>query len=260
MKHIYAFENNLEYEKYKHIAADLMERLTEYQKVLERNYSLTSMPKAIVWTTEELATSVFSTVAIPAYTSKDIIYITPDLDAWRKLFMEQLDGLDIPQVQHFFENYSENMLFTILAHELTHHSDLFLDEFADEREDSIWFEEGMCDYLARKTCLNKSEFLEIALIESELVEAFQDKYGDRTLDEFGIGSYQGCLSRIMFDYWRSFLTVKFLVEEVASNNIMKIFEQYHNWDKEGRKVPLTTYFGIDSLNMKPIIDNIRITR
>ena len=39
-------------------------------------------------------------------------------------------------------------VFCVLAHELTNHIELFPDEFEDERYDSIWFEEGMCEYMS----------------------------------------------------------------------------------------------------------------
>lgn len=184
---------------------------------------------------------------IPAYTSKDIIYISPDLTRWRKLFVSQLEEHNNPNIRQFYGNMSENHLFTILGHELTHHSDLFVDEFNDEREDSIWFEEGMCEYLPRKMFLSEVEFNEITIVESEMVEIFKEKYGNHSLDEFGKASYQGSLTSIMFDYWRSFLAVKYLVEVSANNDMKKVFEEYHKWDKEGRKIPLTQYFHLGSL-------------
>lgn len=50
----------------------------------------------------------------------------------------------------------------------------------------------------------------------------------------------------MFDYWRSYLAVCYLVEVRANNNVMAVFEDYHNWHKEGRKIPLTNYFGLST--------------
>ncbi len=243
MKQIYAFETKEEYEKYQGIIGRFSNRLKEYEQILVEEYTLADVPKGIIWTTEELATTVLSTIPIPAYTNKDLIYISPDLITWRNLFVKQLDGKDIPHIQKFYENYSENHLFTILAHELTHHSDLFMDEFDDDRENSIWFEEGMCEYLPRKILLSEQEFDEITKIESELVEVFKDKYGHHSLDDFGTSSYEGSLSSIMFDYWRSYLAVKLLVER-ANNDVKSVFDKYHQWDKEGRKVSLTEYFGL----------------
>ncbi|SET53607.1 hypothetical protein SAMN05421676_105223 [Salinibacillus kushneri] len=161
MKQIFAFENIEDYEKYQNIIERFNEKLKNYQVELERNYALRDLPKAIVWTTEELATTVFSNVPIPAYINKNIMYITPDIYDWRNFFNQPLKGLQLPKIKAFYENLSENHLFTIVAHELTHHSDLFVDEFDGEREDSIWFEEGMCDYLSRKLTLSDREFHKI---------------------------------------------------------------------------------------------------
>ncbi|SCY78260.1 hypothetical protein [Lysinibacillus fusiformis] len=207
------------------------------------------LPKGIGWTCEELATAIFSQIPIPAFTNRDTIYISPDLSGWRKLLVSQLEGHenDHPSLKEFYENMSENQLLTILGHQLTHHSNLFVDEFDDERKDSIWFEEGMCDYLARKYLLNSVEFNKITEIESKMIEIFKTKYGNHSLDEFGKFSYQGGLTSIMFDYWRSFMAVKYLIEVRANHNVMVVFDEYHKWDKEGRKLPLTQYFNIDSL-------------
>lgn len=110
-----------------------------------------------------------------------------------------------------------------MGHELTHHLDLFPDEFDEERTDSIWFEEGMCEYLPRKYILSEAEMKEFTHIETELVQRFQDKYGENTLDDFGQGSYAGSLTSIMYDYWRSFLAVKYIVEEQFNHDIHEVF-------------------------------------
>lgn len=247
MKQIYAFETKIEYEEYEGIIERFSKRLDEYQKVLEKEFALTSSPRGIIWTTEVQATTVFSEIPIPAYTNDDLIYMSPDINNWRKLFVRQLDGKKLLNIQKFYENYSENQLFIILAHELTHHSDLFLDEFDDERKSSIWFEEGMCFYLPRKLLLNEKEFNEITVVESKLVEVFKVEYRNNSLEDFGSNSYQSSLSSIMFDYWRSYLAVKYLVEVYANNDVKRVFDEYRKWDEEGRKIPLTEYFHLNSL-------------
>lgn len=245
MKHIYAFEKISDYEKFEPVIKRFSERLADYEQTLSQDFALTDKPKGIVWTTAELATSVLSDIPIPAYTNKDVIYMSPDLDAWRQLFIRQLDGNELPHIRKFYENYSENHLFTIVGHELTHHSDLFPDEFDEERDDSIWFEEGMCEYLPRKLLLSETEFDDITAVERELVEAFTPQYGGRSIDEFGSSSYQGSLSSIMFDYWRSFLAVMYLVEQRFDHDIQAVFAEYRKWHEAGRKVSLTAYFGLD---------------
>lgn len=105
----------------------------------------------------------------------------------------------------------------------------------------------MCFYLPRKILLSEKEFNEITDVETELFECFKDKYGNHSLENFGRSSYQGSLSSIMFDYWRNYLAVKYLVEVRANNDVKLVFDEYHKWDNEGRKVPLIQYFGLSSL-------------
>ncbi|QDP41541.1 collagenase [Radiobacillus deserti] len=247
MRNIYAFESKKDYVKYQGIIERFNIRIEKYQKFLEKEFELIEPPQAIVWTSEELATTVFSDIPLPAYTNKDIIYISPDLLSWRNLFLKQLDGRKNNHIERFYSTLSEEQLFTIVAHELTHHLDLFLDDFDDAREDSIWFEEGMCDYLSRKYTLDEFDFNGITDVETELVDMFKGEYGNHSLDEFGSKSYLGSLTSIMFDYWRSFLTVKYLVEIKANNDVKQVFREYQKWDEKGRTVPLTKYFEVDRL-------------
>lgn len=247
MKQVFAFETIDEYVKYQEIIQRLSEKLRNYQIILERKYALTDPPKGIVWTTEELTTTTFSNIPIPAYTNKDLIYITPDLNAWQRIFDEQLDGKRLLNVQDYYENNMENELFIILAHELTHHSDLFLDDFDDEGDSGIWFEEGMCFYLPRKLLLDEKEFAEITAVETELYQSIKNKYGGNSLEDFGSASYQGSLASIMFDYWRSYLAIKYLVEVHANHDVARVFAEYHKWGQEGRRIPLLQYFSLESL-------------
>ncbi|MDL4840220.1 hypothetical protein [Aquibacillus rhizosphaerae] len=247
MKQIFAFEAKEDYEKYQDLIDRFNKKLKDYQAELEKNYALKDLPKSIIWTSEELATTVFSELPIPAFTNKDNIYISPELSKWKRLFIKQLEGQRNQKIEDFYENMSENQLLTIVGHELTHHSDLFVDEFDDEREGGIWFEEGMCDYLSRKFILNEKEFSEITKVESELLEMFKSKYGNHSLDDFGNASYQGSLTSIMFDYWRSFLAVKYLIEDRANHNVKQIFKEYHHWHNEGRRKPLVEYFELERL-------------
>lgn len=245
MRKIYAFEQKSDYEKYHNIINRLTSGLSEYQQVLEREFALKDPPKAVVWTTEELATTVFSDIPIPAFTNKDLIYMSPDIKTWLNIFEKQLDGKDLPSIRQFYKKNTETEMLGILAHELTHHSDLFLDDFEDDKEDGIWFEEGMCFYLPRKLLLNEEEFNQITDVETELYENFKEKYEHHSLEDFGSSSYHGTLSSIMFDYWRSYLTVKYLVEVRANGDVKAVFDDYHYWDHKGRKVPLTKYFGLE---------------
>jgi len=90
------------------------------------------------------------------------------------------------------------------------------------------------------------EFNKITVVEMEMVEMFKGKYGHHSLDEFGNANYQGSLTSIMFDYWRSFLAVKCLVEERFHHDIQEAFNEYQKWHKEGRVKPLTAYFKLEN--------------
>lgn len=241
VKSILAFESAEEAVKYESFTKELMRKLIDYQTVLERNFELTTIPKGVLWTTKELATTTFSSIPIPAYTREDFIYISPILEEWQNLLISQLDGKVIPHIQTFYQNFSSDQLFIILAHELTHHIDLFVDEFEDERQDSIWFEEGMCFYLPRKYCLTQDQFEEITFIEQQLVNTFTQDYGHNDLDNFGSMSYLGSLSSVMFDYWRSYLKVKYLVDKL-DGDIRGVFKLYKKWHEQGRIISLVQYF------------------
>ncbi|QTD40337.1 hypothetical protein [Sporosarcina sp. Te-1] len=239
MKSILCFETAEECEKHAALIKRLMERLGEYEEVLRSSYQLEETPKAVMWTSTELATTVFSSIPIPAFTSEEFIYLSPELDQWRGLTLRQLDGIELPAIQAYYEGFGEDHLFEILAHELTHHIELFVDDFDDDREDSIWFEEGMCFYLPR-LFLGEAYFNDITAVEQALMEAFQEQYGSHALDDFGAGAYEGSIPSIMFDYWRSYLKVKDVVD-FHHGDVQKVFRLYHEWH-ESRNVQLSTYF------------------
>lgn len=254
MKQIFAIENNEQLHSLQQTGNRLFQKLEEYKLILQKDFELTTVPKGVLWTTGELATTVFSNIPLPAFTNRELIIMSPNLAEWRELFLRQLEGRKLPAIETFYKEFSENQLFIILAHELTHHIDLFLDEF-DEREDSIWFEEGMCFYLPRKLLLTEKEFKEISDTEWKLVNEFADKYGEHSIDQFGSASYRESLTSIMYDYWRSYLIVKYLVEVTADGNISTIFNQYQKWHMEGCLIPLSEYFKIDSRILKNVPHN-----
>lgn len=244
MKNIYAFESKIEFETYEERIERFTQKLSDYRKVLEDNYQLLDPPKAVIWTSGELAMETFSTKPIPAYTNKDLITITPDLACWKRLFLSQLEGKELPEIHHFYQNLSENHILQILGHELTHHLDLFLDDFDDEGTAGIWFEEGMVEYLSRHFLLTQEEFKKITEIETALVAIFKNEHGTHSLEHFGEQTYAGSISSIFYEYWRSFLTVTSLVEQ-HNNDPLLVFKSYHEWDSQGRTVSLTKWFKLE---------------
>lgn len=247
MKNIFAFESIEEIQSYSADIEQLNEKLNAYQALLEKEFGLEDVPQAIVWTSKKTATTIFSNFPVPAFTNEVRICMSPSVQEWRELYLTQLEGQHNERIEKYYNEITLDHVFCVLAHELTHHLELFIEDFDSERENSIWFEEGMCEYLSQKLTLSAEQYKELVAIESELIKLFKEKYGQHSLDEFGIGSYETTsLAAIMLNYWRSSKAVKYIVEDCHNGDIRKVFELYHAWDKVGRKVSLTTYFGVEA--------------
>ncbi|MEC1177816.1 hypothetical protein P9B03_04915 [Metasolibacillus meyeri] len=248
MKNIFAFESIEEIQAYSADIEQLNKKLNAYQAILEEEFGLDDLPKAIVWTSKENATTIFSNLPVPAFTNEVRICMSPSVQDWRAFHLTQLEGQRNERIEKYYNEITLDHVFCVLAHELTHHIQLFLDDFDDGRENSIWFEEGMCEYLSQKLTLSAAQYEELVAIEGELLELFTEKYGQHSLDEFGKGSYEAeSLTAVMIYYWRSSKAIKHIVEDCHGGDIHKVFALYHEWDKAGRKVPLTEYFGVNKL-------------
>ena len=251
IKQIFAFESIIDYEDYANEIKILTRKLELYKECLVNEYELKVLPKTIVWTNKENATTVFSKVPVPAYTNEETIFMTPIVDEWKNFYLSLLEGegvahIDtITYIKQYFQSITIDHVFCVLAHELTHHIELFPDDFEDERNDSIWFEEGMCEYLSQKLTLTEVQFNELRKINNLMIEIFKPNYGDFPLDEFGSGSYnQISLASIMLNYWRSTAAIQYLVDDCYSGDVMKVFNLYHEWYEKGKQQPLTDFFGV----------------
>ncbi len=251
IKQIFAFETKAEYEKNVEEINVLMQKLQQYERFLKENFELIHMPKSIVWTSSELATTVFSSFPVPAFTNEHTIYMTPSVEEWRTFYLSQFknevlpEGTNIEELEQYFGSITLDHVFCILAHELTHHIELFPDEFDDDRTDGIWFEEGMCEYLSQKFELTQTQYNELRAIDNSMITLFKPKYGQFSIDQFGIGSYDHkSLAAIMLNYWRSAAAIHYLVEERFQGDVKAVFDKFHEWHKNGRKEKLTDYFGV----------------
>ncbi|MBM7665872.1 hypothetical protein JOC25_002365 [Solibacillus kalamii] len=252
MKQIYAFESIPDYENYKDEIDLLNKKLKTYKELLINQFELIELPKSIVWTSSKNAITVFSQVPVPAYTNRETIYMSPSVSEWKAFYLSQLDGEElehndeIQYINNYFQSLTIDDVFCILAHELTHHIELFPDEFEEERHNSIWFEEGMCEYLSQRMTLTEHRYTELRKIKNLMIKIFKPKYGDFSLDDFGIGSYnQTSLASIMLNYWRSTAAIHFLVECRNEGDVKKVFSKYEEWHEKGRQQPLTEYFGVE---------------
>lgn len=257
IKQIFAFESITEYENNANGIKVLNSKLELYKERLVNEFELKILPKTIVWTNSENATTVFSKVPVPAYTNEETIFMSPSVDEWKNFYLSQLEGEGLAHidatayVKQYFQSITIDHVFCVLAHELTHHIELFPDDFEDERNDSIWFEEGMCEYLSQKLTLTEDQFNELRKIDNLMIEIFKPKYGNFILDEFGSGSYnQTSLASIMLNYWRSAAAIHYLVEVCYSGDVMKVFNLYHEWHEKGRVKPLTVFLVLVSFNIQ----------
>lgn len=245
MKHLYLTETAEELLSYQRFMAANHAKLEQYLSFLRENYCVTDLPRAVLWTSCEAATKLISDIPIPAYTNDYRTVFCPDIDTWRVIYLKQLDTLAeskaAESVSHYYETaLTENHVLQILGHEFVHHSDLFIDEAYDK---GIWFEEGMCEYISRKYFLTDAQFMDEAGIHALLVEQYQQEYGAHSLDDFGSETYRGDYASIFYEYWRSFLAVKKIIDRF-DGNVMQVFREYHRWHKEADGKNLAEWFHV----------------
>ena len=242
MEHIFAVRDQAELLTHQAFLAKHRTKLEQYLTFLRERYAVTDLPRAVIWTDMETATHLISDIPVPAYTNEYRTMFCPDLETWKSLYLRQLEQLAEEEIREYYtEELSENNILQILGHEFVHHSDMFLDDFEEERDCGIWFEEGMCEYISRKYFLTDSEFDRVAHINALLVDLLKDQYGTQPLEDFGTATYREDYAGIFYAYWRSFLAVQEIVERF-SGDIPAVFRSYHDWDREGRKESLTKWF------------------
>ena len=250
MNHLYLVENEEELRRYQRFAAGIQPQLEEYIAFLKKEFAAAQLPSAIVWTGGSTATSQISSIPIPAYTNDFRIVMCPDLCTWKSLYLRQLDGLEendaVGKIRHYYDSeMNQNHILQILGHELAHHCELFLDDFNTDLSDGIWFEEGMVEYISRRYFLSSAEFEAESEINQLLVELLTPCYGNHSLEEFGAATYAGNYASIFFEYWRSFLAVKTVID-MHHGDIQSVFRAYHEWNRAGTEKSLSQWFGIES--------------
>lgn len=248
MRHLYAVEGEAQLRAYQASVSLLQPRLEEYLHFLRTRYEVRSLPRAIVWTSAEAATSLLGSIPVPAYTNDYRVVLTADLSAWRDIYLRQLEGLpDAPETREIRAYYetalNENHLLAILGHELAHHSELFLDGFDSGREAGVWFEEGMVEYIGRQYFLTEEEFDREARINRLLAALLESRYGGHSLENFGAKTYAGDYASIFFEYWRSFLAVERLT--VLFGSVKAVFQSYREWCKNPGGRTLAEWFGLE---------------
>lgn len=232
MEHVFAVKNQEELALYQAFLQDARPRLEEYIRFLQAEYRAEELPRCIVWSDPDIAVHLVSDIPVPAYTNDFRVMFTPDLKAWREIYLRQLDGSPEGETVRRLRDYYANRLSTnhvlqILGHELAHHSALFVDDFDEYPSPSTWFEEGMVEYISRKWFLTPEEFAAEEDVNRQLAALLADRYGGHPLEDFGSHLRDGDHAGLFFDYWRAYLAVSRAIERLGG--VLEAFDACRRW-------------------------------
>lgn len=243
MENLYLVKDENQLAAFRDFVAKNTAKLQDYLTFLKDEFAVYDLPQAIIWSDFGSATQIIREIPVPAYTNDRRMVMTPELTIWKDLYLLQLENYETSHqtqaIANHYQSLSENSLLQIVGHELAHWSKHFLDDF-DGYGAYIWFEEGMVEYISRKYFFTDEEFRVEKACNQSLVELFQKKHGWHSLNDFGTSTYQGNYASIFYEYWRSFLTVDKLVENLGS--VQAVFDSYHRWANTDKTLPLLDWF------------------
>lgn len=243
MENLYLVKDENQLAAFRDFVAKNAAKLQDYLAFLRDEFAVYDLPQAIIWSDFDSATQIIREIPVPAYTNDRRMVMTPELTVWKDLYLLQLENYESSHqtqaIANHYQSLSENSLLQIVGHELAHWSEHFLDDF-DGYGAYIWFEEGMVEYIRRKYFFTDEEFRVEKACNQSLVELFQKKHGWHSLNDFDTSTYQGNYASIFYEYWRSFLTVDKLVENLGS--VQTVFDSYHRWANTDKTLPLLDWF------------------
>ena len=243
MENFYLVKDENQLAAFRGFVAKNSAKLQDYLAFLKDEFAVYDLPQAIIWSDFDSATQIIREIPVPAYTNDRRMVMTPELTVWKDLYLLQLENYETSHqtraIESHYKSLSGNSLLQIVGHELAHWSEHFFDDF-DGYGAYIWFEEGMAEYISRKYFFTDEEFRAEKTCNQSLVKLFQKKYGWHSLNDFGTSTYQGNYASIFYEYWRSFLTVDKLVENLGS--MQAVFESYHRWTNTNKKLTLLDWF------------------
>lgn len=243
MENLYLVKDETQLAAFRDFVAKNSAKLQAYLTFLKDEFAVYDLPQAIIWSDFDSATQFIREIPVPAYTNDRRMVMTPELTVWKDLYLLQLENYETSHqtraIESHYQSLSEKSLLQIVGHELAHWSEHFSDDF-DGYGAYIWFEEGMVEYISRKYFFTNEEFRVEKACNQSLVELFQKKHDWHSLNDFGTSTYQGNYASIFYEYWRSFLTVDKLVENLGS--VQAVFDFYHRWASTDKTLPLLDWF------------------
>ncbi len=225
MEYIFAAQNDAEFNCFALFAKQYEGVLSKYIDLLKSKYEVQSLPRCIVLTGAKTATELVSDIPVPAYTNDYRIIFAPELEAWKKIYLRQLDSYEnnteIREIRAYYETVlNDRHLLQIIGHELAHHSDLFSDEAYESG--GAWFEEGVVEYISRKHFLSEREFEEEVRINRKLVRLYEQTHPQRPVTSFGDSKD---FATIYYDYWRAFLRITEAVDR-CGGDVLAVLLRY----------------------------------
>ena len=243
MENLYLVKDENQLVAFRDFVAKNAAKLQDYLAFLKDEFAVYDLPQAIIWSDFDSATQIIREIPVPAYTNDRRMVMTPELPVWKDLYLLQLENYETSHqtraIESHYKSLSGNSLLQIVGHELAHWSEHFSDDF-DGYGAYIWFEEGMAEYISRKYFFTDEEFRAEKAYNQSLVKLFQKKHDWHSLNDFGTSTYQGNYASIFYEYWRSFLTVDKLVENLGS--VQAVFNSYHRWENTDKTLPLLDWF------------------
>lgn len=246
MKYGISVTDTSEVKRIEESGLQLLDKLVAFSESLNEIASFQS-PRGIIFHDVASATQLYSTVPLPAYTSRDLIHITPLVETWKGIYLSTTNGVEVAET--YYSELDMDDVAVIAAHELTHHIDVFQTDSEELDEENMWFEEGLCFYIPRKRILSDEKFNSIMEVEACLIDRYKEQYGDYTLDWFGEShSEESEYASAFYDYWRSTIVVDALINRYCDQQVEKMMDCYREWAESSRVTNLQTYF-IDKLHI-----------
>lgn len=229
MDYLYLVDSQEQLAAYQAFVAKYDKTIVDYIQFLSETYAVRDLPQAVLWATAHAASHIIRECPIPAYTNAVRLVLTPDRQVWRDLYLKQLDCYEpselLDHLRQHYEQVSDNHVLQVLGHEFAHWSDRFAEDKDFYRY--IWFEEGVVEYISRRYFLTPEEFAAEKWANQQLVNLFEQHYGWHSLNDFGQATYEGDYASIFYEYWRSFLLVDQLIDQLGSVEV--IFAYCHEW-------------------------------
>ena len=250
MESVFASRDAASFAELQAQAAQVTLDFDAYIQYLQTSLAVEELPRAVVFTTADIATHSVSDLPLPAYTNDYRIVFCPDISVWRTLLSRQLDDLDISpdkraEIEKYYRmEYGIAHVRQILGHELVHQSAYFPGDFDDDADAGcLWFEEGMAEYISRRYFLSPDEYTRAAEIGSTFIALRDNDRIAPSLENFTYGTYaDASIGRIFYWYWRSFFAVEKIVDRYQGD-LCAVFSSLDAWDKT-KSTTASRWFGL----------------